>query len=83
MTYVEALLKACPIRLRPILMTSAATIMAALPLVIGTGIGHETRRPMGLVIIGGTLVSTLFTLFVVPTFYLVLNIFLQKNKNIT
>lgn len=71
--YQEALLTACPIRLRPILMTSAATVMAALPLVLGTGIGHEARQPMGLVIIGGTLVSTVFTLFVVPLFYLVLN----------
>ena len=72
-SYKEALLKACPVRLRPILMTSAATVMAALPLVLGGGLGHETRRPMGLVIIGGTIVSTVFTLFVVPIFYLILN----------
>ncbi len=72
-SYKEALLKACPVRLRPILMTSVATVMAALPLVLGGGLGHETRRPMGLVIIGGTVVSTVFTLFVVPVFYLILN----------
>lgn len=72
-SYIEALLKACPVRLRPILMTSAATVMAALPLVVGGGLGHETRMPMGLVIIGGTIVSTIFTLFVVPVFYLLLN----------
>jgi len=72
-SHVEALLKACPVRLRPILMTSAATVMAALPLVLGGGLGHETRLPMGLVIIGGTIVSTVFTLFVVPVFYLLLN----------
>jgi hydrophobe/amphiphile efflux-1 (HAE1) family protein len=71
--YVDALLKACPIRLRPILMTSVATVMAATPLVMGGGLGHETREPMGLVIIGGTIVSTAFTLFVVPLFYLALN----------
>lgn len=71
--YVEALLKACPVRLRPILMTSVATVMAALPLILGGGLGHETRLPMGLVIIGGTIVSTIFTLFVVPIFYLLLN----------
>lgn len=83
LSYVDALLKACPVRLRPILMTSAATVMAALPLVIGGGMGHETRKPMGLVIIGGTIVSTLFTLYVVPIFYLVLNQirFSKKNKN--
>lgn len=73
LSFTEALLKACPIRLRPILMTSVATIFAASPLVFGGGMGHETRKPMGLVIIGGTLVSTIFTLFVVPVFYLILN----------
>lgn len=73
LSYKEAILVACPVRLRPILMTSAATVMAALPLVIGSGIGYETRLPMGLVIIGGTIVSTAFTLFVIPLFYLVLN----------
>lgn len=72
-SHIDALVKACPVRLRPILMTSAATVMAALPLVVGGGMGHETRKPMGLVIIGGTIVSTLFTLYVVPIFYLLLN----------
>lgn len=71
--YVAALLKACPIRLRPILMTSVATVAAALPLVFGRGIGYETRLPMGLVIVAGTIVSTVFTLFVVPLVYLTLN----------
>lgn len=81
-SHIDALLKACPVRLRPILMTSAATVMAALPLVIGGGMGHETRKPMGLVIIGGTIVSTIFTLYVVPIFYLLLNQmhFFKKNK---
>jgi len=71
--YREALLQACPVRLRPILMTSVATVAAAFPLIVGSGLGHETRQPMGLVIVGGTIVSTLFTLFAVPQFYLVLN----------
>ncbi|MBC7457766.1 MAG: efflux RND transporter permease subunit, partial [Bdellovibrionaceae bacterium] len=66
---VTALLKACSIRLRPILMTSAATIAAALPLIIGNSIGQETRTPMGLAIIGGSIVSTAFTLIVVPSLY--------------
>ncbi len=81
-TYKEALLQACPVRLRPILMTSVATVMAALPLVIGGGLGHETRMPMGLVIIGGTIVSTFFTLFVVPVFYLILNEIRFKKSNL-
>ena len=74
----KALTEACPIRLRPILMTSAATVAAALPLIIGNSIGQETRTPMGLTIIGGTIVSTVFTLFVVPCIYLLLSRFETK-----
>jgi multidrug efflux pump subunit AcrB len=77
----EALIKACPVRLRPVLMTSVATIAAATPLIIGTSIGQETRTPMGLPIIGGTIVSTVLTLFVVPSLYLVLSRFESKKKN--
>ncbi len=69
---LEALLIACPIRLRPIIMTSVATVAAATPLILGAGIGIETRVPMGLSIIGGTIVSTILTLFVVPALYLIL-----------
>lgn len=65
----EALMEACPIRLRPILMTSVSTIAAAIPPVIGMGPGGETRVPMALVVIGGVLVSTLLTLLVVPCVY--------------
>ena len=65
----DALLDACPIRLRPIIMTSVATIAAAIPTALGLGEGSETRVPMALVIIGGVAVSTLLTLFVVPSFY--------------
>jgi hydrophobe/amphiphile efflux-1 (HAE1) family protein len=69
----EALLEACPVRLRPIIMTSVATVAAATPLVLGHGMGSEARLPMGLAIIGGTVVSTVLTLFVVPAIYLVLS----------
>lgn len=65
----SALLEACPIRLRPILMTSVATIAAAIPPALGLGSGAETRIPMALVVIGGVLVSTLLTLLVVPCAY--------------
>ncbi|MFA5147074.1 MAG: efflux RND transporter permease subunit [Candidatus Omnitrophota bacterium] len=65
----SALLKACPIRLRPILMTSIATISAAIPPALAMGPGAETRIPMAITIIGGVIVSTLFTLFVVPCVY--------------
>lgn len=72
-TLVDALLKACPVRLRPIVMTSVATVAAATPLILGSGMGSEARLPMGLAIIGGTILSSLLTLFVVPCFYLILS----------
>ncbi len=68
-TVRAALLEACPIRLRPILMTSFATIAAALPLALALGPGAELRAPMAIAVIGGVLVSTLLTLFVVPCVY--------------
>jgi HAE1 family hydrophobic/amphiphilic exporter-1 len=64
-----ALLKACPIRLRPILMTSIATIAAAIPAALALGPGAETRAPMAVAVIGGVILSTLLTLFVVPCAY--------------
>jgi hydrophobe/amphiphile efflux-1 (HAE1) family protein len=78
----DSLLEACPVRLRPILMTSAATVAAATPLIIGHSIGAETRLPMGLSIIGGTIVSTILTLFVVPALYLILSPLETKPKKI-
>jgi hydrophobe/amphiphile efflux-1 (HAE1) family protein len=65
----EALLHACPVRLRPILMTSIATIAGALPPAFAIGPGAELQRPMALSIVGGMIVSTAFTLFVVPAAY--------------
>ncbi len=64
-----ALLDACPIRLRPIIMTSISTVVAAVPPALALGPGAETRIPMALVIIGGVTVSTFLTLFVVPAAY--------------
>ncbi len=65
----EALLEACPVRLRPILMTSLATIAGALPAAVSFGPGAELRQPMALAVIGGVLVSTFLTLFAVPAAY--------------
>ncbi len=65
----EALLTACPQRLRPIMMTSFATMAAALPPALALGPGAETRIPMAVVILGGVMVSTVLTLFVVPCAY--------------
>ncbi|CAF0693453.1 efflux RND transporter permease subunit [Candidatus Methylacidithermus pantelleriae] len=69
----EALLEAGPIRLRPILMTSFATLAAAIPPALALGPGTESRVPMAVTILGGVLVSTLFTLLVVPCAYLVVS----------
>jgi multidrug efflux pump len=69
----SALLQACPVRLRPILMTSIATIAGAMPAAFAIGPGSETQRPMALALVGGMAVSTVLTLFVVPAAYSVLD----------
>jgi hydrophobe/amphiphile efflux-1 (HAE1) family protein len=65
----QALMEACPVRLRPILMTSVATVAGAIPEALNFGAGAETRVPMAISIIGGVSVSTFLTLFVVPCVY--------------
>jgi multidrug efflux pump subunit AcrB len=65
----DALLKACPVRLRPILMTSVATVAGALPEALSIGPGAETTVPMAVAIVGGVIASTILTLFVVPVVY--------------
>lgn len=69
----EALLKACPLRLRPILMTSITIVAAALPAVLELGPGSESRSPMALAVVGGVTLSTFLTLLIVPAAYLVLS----------
>ena len=69
LTPKEALIQACPIRLRPIIMTSVATVAGALPGAMNLGPGAETRVPMAIAIIGGVTVSTLLTLYAVPCVY--------------
>ncbi|HIF97646.1 MAG TPA: multidrug efflux protein [Myxococcales bacterium] len=66
----EAVLEAASLRLRPILMTTAATVLGVVPLLVASGAGANSRFSIGLMIAAGMLVGTLFTLFVVPTFYL-------------
>ncbi|HWZ89150.1 MAG TPA: efflux RND transporter permease subunit, partial [Polyangiaceae bacterium] len=67
----DAMLEAGPIRLRPILMTTVATMMAAVPSALGLGAGSETRGPMAIAVLGGLTLSTLLSLLVVPSFYVV------------
>ncbi|MBM3489962.1 MAG: efflux RND transporter permease subunit [Alphaproteobacteria bacterium] len=73
----EAVLDAAVIRLRPILMTSISTAVGALPLALATGAGAESRSAIGYVVIGGVIVSTVMTGFVIPTLYLLLARFTQ------
>jgi multidrug efflux pump len=76
MTIKEALIEASTARLRPILMTSLATMLGALPIAMALGAGSKSRMGMGIVIIGGLLLSTLLTIYVVPAMYS----FLVKEK---
>ncbi len=66
----EAIFEACLLRFRPILMTTMAALLAALPLMLGTGVGSELRYPLGITMVGGLIVSQVLTLFTTPVIYL-------------
>src|SRR6266850_280768 len=67
---VEAIYKACQLRFRPILMTTMAALLGAMPLALGTGVGSELRRPLGITIVGGLILSQMLTLFTTPVVYI-------------
>ncbi len=77
---VEAIREACVLRFRPIMMTTASALLGGLPLALGTGMGSELRRPLGITIVGGLLVSQALTLFTTPVIYLALDRFTRKKR---
>jgi HAE1 family hydrophobic/amphiphilic exporter-1 len=68
-----AIVEACKVRFRPIMMTTMAAIFATLPIAMGYGAGAETRRPLGIAVVGGLVFSQFLTLYVTPVFYVTLN----------
>jgi HAE1 family hydrophobic/amphiphilic exporter-1 len=75
---VEAVKKACAIRLRPILMSTLVTLIGLLPLALGIGEGGELKSPLAITVVGGLFVSTCLTLLLIPSFYIIVEGFLEK-----
>jgi multidrug efflux pump len=82
MSPTEAIYQACLLRFRPIMMTTMAALLGGLPLALGTGTGSELRRPLGITIVGGLIVSQVLTLFTTPVVYLFFDRLGRKSKQV-
>jgi multidrug efflux pump len=77
---LDAIYQACLLRFRPILMTTMTALLAGLPLALGTGTGSELRRPLGISMVGGLILSQILTLYTTPVIYIYMDRFARKNK---